>query len=218
MWWNDERLSWKIVEKWPIYFLPLSWSPNGFSFRNQRTAVEPPLEGRAGAENTGGCRSGEQTCCKCDKEAFHVTRPGVNVPLLRGHRELLQNMSRSGRGQSGIHSIFPSLDKNAYAGNQYEDSVRALGWWEPGGRLCDPVVANESNFHPLQASKQWLLPGQPGRQTRPPTNLFERLKNERKLKNPRAINQSQSSRTAWQSAHITGRQAHIRYAFQWSEI
>lgn len=33
------------------------------------------------------------------------------------------------------------------------------------------------------------------------------------FKNPWAINQSQSSRTVWQSAHIIGRQAHIRYAF-----
>lgn len=35
----------------------------------------------------------------------------------------------------------------------------------------------------------------------------------RNFKNPWAINQSQSSRTVWQSAHIIGRQAHIRYAF-----
>lgn len=33
------------------------------------------------------------------------------------------------------------------------------------------------------------------------------------FKNPWAINQSESSRTAWQSAHIIGGQAHIRYAF-----
>lgn len=82
MWGNDERLSWKIVEKLPIYFLPPFGSLNGFSFSNQCTAEWQTLEGRAGAENTGGRLSREQTCWECDKEAFHVTGPGVNVLFL----------------------------------------------------------------------------------------------------------------------------------------
>lgn len=82
---NDQRLSHqKIVEKWPIYFLPPFGRLNGFLFlvRSQCTAAKRTLEGRVSAENRGGSRSGEQSCWECDKEAFHTTRPAVNAIFL----------------------------------------------------------------------------------------------------------------------------------------
>lgn len=82
---NDQRLPHqKIVEKWPIYFLPPFGCLNGFLFlvRNQCTAAKRTLEGRVSAENRGGSRSREQSCWECDKEAFHTTRPAVNAIFL----------------------------------------------------------------------------------------------------------------------------------------
>lgn len=55
-----------------------------------------------------------------------------------------------------------------------------------------------------------MLPGLPKRRLTQICYIWGMREN---FKNPWAINQSQSNRTLWQSAHITGRQAHIRYAF-----
>lgn len=89
---NDQRLPWKMVEKWPIYFLPPFGCLNGLFllFSNQCTASEWTPEGRVSADNTGGRHSGAQTCWEWDKEAFHTTRPGVNALFLWGHQEALQ--------------------------------------------------------------------------------------------------------------------------------
>lgn len=121
MCWNDERLSQKMVEKWPIYCPPPFGSLNGFLFNNQCTASWRTLEGRVSAENRGCDHSRELTCRECDKEGFHVTGPGVL--FLWGHRELQQNMSRSEGGQSAFRCIFPPVNKAAHERNQYELTV-----------------------------------------------------------------------------------------------
>lgn len=121
MCWNDERLSQKMVEKWPIYCPPPFGSLNGFLFSNQCTASWRTLEGRVSAENRGCDHSRELTCRECDKEGFHVTGPGVL--FLWGHRELQQNMSRSEGGQSAFQCIFPPVNKAAHERNQYELAV-----------------------------------------------------------------------------------------------
>lgn len=111
---NDQRLSHqncRIVEKWPIYFLPPFGCLNGFLFLvcNQRTAAKRTLEGRVSAENRGGSRSREQSCWECDKEAFHTTRPAVNAIFLWGASGASrENMSRSEGGQSGSRYRFIS--------------------------------------------------------------------------------------------------------------
>ena len=91
-----------------------------FFFSNHCTVGWWTLEGRGSAADTGCCHSREQTCWECDKEAFHVTRPGETLLFLRGHRQLIKETSKSGGGWSGFHYTFPSMNKGAYARNQYE--------------------------------------------------------------------------------------------------
>ena len=111
-----------MVEKWPIYFLPPFGCLNGFLFSNQCTAGRRTLEGRASAENAGGrsVAAGSKLAGSVIRRPFTLTRPGVNVLFLWGHQEPLQNMSRSGGGQSDVQCVFLSVRKGAYDRNEYE--------------------------------------------------------------------------------------------------
>lgn len=84
---------------------------------------------------------------------------------------------------------------------QYLDSER--------NTTCSFFALSSAHTHALTQTES-VRPTEKDRATHTDCYLWRMRQN---FKNPWAINQSQPSRTVWQSAHIIGRQAHIRYAF-----
>ena len=81
----------------------------------------------------------------------------------------------------------------------------------PQARSCSLALSpSDKHTHTHTHGHTNRVSGEWEKETRTVWYLWRMRRN---FRNPRAINQSQSSRTVWQSAHIIGRQAHIRYAF-----
>lgn len=117
-----------------------------------------------------------------------------------------------------------SMNKVAHAREQFE--LTTFGWikkkkkihCKPEGRLewssCGKWVTWVPILTHFQPPNNEYYLGSQGDEHNPPAHQICYIWRMREnFKNPWAINQSQSSRTVWQSAHIIGRQARIRYAF-----
>lgn len=114
---NDQRLSRKMVEKWPIYFLPPFGRLNGFFFffSIQQSVHCCSMDTRGQSE----CREhrrllqqGANLLGSVIRRPFTQQGPEWMHHFSEGIRNFYKNTSRSGGGQSGFQYLFIFVHKD----------------------------------------------------------------------------------------------------------